>query len=133
MWALPSVGDSATEYYLFVSDLGLSLPSEDVVRSASMVSILKTLQSLFCLGKQIQYLKLGSGTEEQRPNLAVTYSWAKSFKLILEHRILSLAAFKPPRSDFLSTADRKEVAFARATLTPIKQQKSRPVNQFRQT
>lgn len=85
-----------------------------------MISILKTLQSLFCLGKQIQYLKLGSVTKEERSNLAVTYSWEKSFKLILEHRILSLAAFKSPKSHFLSSAHIKEFAFSRATLNPMK-------------
>ena len=79
-----------------------------------MVSILKTLQSLFFLGKKIQYLK-HDRADDQQLNLNVTYSWAKSFKLIQEHRILSLAAFKPPKAVFMSEAERIEASFLPAS------------------
>lgn len=86
---------------MFVADLSFDLETREAVKSASMVSILKTLTSLFCLGKQITFLKLGEWTGPfDLGSQTISYNWSKAYKAIKEHRILSLAAFETPLSLF---------------------------------
>lgn len=99
---LPSISEGQ-QCYLFVADLSFDFETRETVKSASLVSILKTLQSLFCLGKQITFLKLGEWNAPfDLGSQVISYNWAKAYRVIKEHRILSLAAFEPQLSSFCS-------------------------------
>jgi hypothetical protein len=120
---------SESQFHMVVSDLAFELETKEAVKSASMSSILKTLQSLFFLGKQIQYLKLGernNSSTDARPQLNVSYSWAKAFKLIKEHRILSLAAFQPPLSLFCDVSLHNQTGLSKVVPQPSKPRQFRP-------
>lgn len=67
-------------------------------KSMSLISLLKTVQSLFYLGK----IALPSRNMVFNPNTQLNessgvefdYSWTKAFKMVLEHQFLSLYAFE---------------------------------------
>lgn len=102
-------------------------PISSNIQSISLTSIFKTVQSFLHLGKitnlnekekakvesdpsKINSLKIGSKSGEKvtqfdnrrvtQNNLKVEYSWEKAFKVIEEHRLLSLVAMQAPEFCF---------------------------------
>ena len=62
----------------------------------SLISVLKTIQSFYYLGKRInrKLTTINCRDTEEPFTIVYEYSWKKAFDMILEHSILSLKAFK---------------------------------------
>ena len=74
-------------------------PATDVLysKSMSLISLLKTVQSLFYLGKIVTPSKIvfnPKTSQTESSCLEFYYSWTKAFKMVLEHQFLSLYAFE---------------------------------------
>jgi hypothetical protein len=73
--------------------------ASDVIysKSMSLISLLKTVQSLFYLGKIALPSKIvfnPKTNESESSRVEFYYSWTKAFKMVLEHQFLSLYAFE---------------------------------------
>ena len=79
------------EYTMLVSSIEFDIES---CKSASMLAIMKTVQSLYFLGKITKMVADQSAVKSLTKKPMITYSWKKSFKTVKEHMLLSLIAFE---------------------------------------
>ena len=65
-----------------------------------MLAIMKTVQSLYFLGKVTKMVADQTAAKSLTKKPIVSYSWKKSFKTVKEHMLLSLIAFEASSEHF---------------------------------